>query len=124
MVLKTKLCCFSSSKIYPWKNIKFIRLDSQVFLFINSKCKQYVHKKLKASKHTWTTMSIVGATLEVIQKKRTKSLEVRNAARKASLCEIMERIKKMMKRRIRRQRFMSSYNKNRGSSNMSKGEYF
>ncbi|WMV50821.1 hypothetical protein MTR67_044206 [Solanum verrucosum] len=56
MVLKTELCCFSGSKIYPWKSIKFIRSDSQVFLFVNSKCKQYFHKKLKPSKHTWTTM--------------------------------------------------------------------
>ncbi|XP_019709638.2 large ribosomal subunit protein eL24y-like [Elaeis guineensis] len=90
---------------------------SQVFLFANSKCKRYFHNRLKPSKLTWTAMyrkqhkkdihaeavkkrrrttkkpysrSIVGATLEVIQKKRTEKPQVRDAA----LREIKERIKK------------------------------
>ncbi|KAF2606315.1 hypothetical protein F2Q68_00044836 [Brassica cretica] len=92
-----------------------------VFLFINSKCKHYFHNKLKPSKLAWTTMyrkqhkkdaaqeavkkrrratkkpysrSIVGATLEVIQKKRAEKPEVRDAAREAALRDIKERIKK------------------------------
>ncbi|KAJ6971247.1 60S ribosomal protein L24-like, partial [Populus alba x Populus x berolinensis] len=121
MVLKTELCRFSGAKIYPGKGIRFIRSDSQVFLFANSKCKRYFHNRLKPSKLTWTAMyrkqhkkdiaaetikkrrrttkkpysrSIVGATLEVIQKKRTEKPEVRDAAREAALREIKERIKK------------------------------
>ncbi|RRT78794.1 hypothetical protein B296_00002714 [Ensete ventricosum] len=78
----------------------------QVFLFANSKCKRYFHNRLKPAKLTWTAMyrkqhkkvfipsSIVGATLEVIQKKRTEKPEVRDAAREAALREIKERIKK------------------------------
>ncbi|KAH7513988.1 hypothetical protein FEM48_Zijuj11G0041000 [Ziziphus jujuba var. spinosa] len=92
-----------------------------VFLFANSKCKRYFHNRLKPSKLTWTAMyrkqhkkdiaaeavkkkrratkkpysrSIVGATLEVIQKKRSEKPEVRDAAREAALREIKERIKK------------------------------
>ncbi|KAI5569974.1 hypothetical protein BDE02_12G114700 [Populus trichocarpa] len=126
MVLKTELCRFSGAKIYPGKGIRFIRSDSQVFLFANSKCKRYFHNRLKPSKLTWTAMyrkqhkkdiaaetikkrrratkkpysrSIVGATLEVIQKKRTEKPEVRDAAREAALREIKERIKKQRMRR-------------------------
>ncbi|XP_020102223.1 60S ribosomal protein L24-like [Ananas comosus] len=121
MVLKTELCRFSGAKIYPGKGIRFVRADSQVFLFANSKCKRYFHNRLKPAKLTWTAMyrkqhkkdihaetvkkrrrttkkpysrSIVGATLEVIQKKRTEKAEVRDAAREAALREIKERIKK------------------------------
>ncbi|KAL4340467.1 hypothetical protein GQ457_08G018660 [Hibiscus cannabinus] len=121
MVLKTELCRFSGAKIYPGKGIRFVRSDSQVFLFSNSKCKRYFHNRLKPSKLTWTAMyrkqhkkdiaqeavkkrrratkkpysrSIVGATLEVIQKKRSEKPEVRDAAREAALREIKERIKK------------------------------
>ncbi|XP_050376931.1 60S ribosomal protein L24 [Argentina anserina] len=121
MVLKTELCRFSGAKIYPGRGIRFIRSDSQVFLFLNSKCKRYFHNRLKPSKITWTAMfrkqhkkdsaqesvkkkrrstkkpysrSIVGATLEVIQKRRTEKPEVRDAAREAALREIKERIKK------------------------------
>ncbi|KAM2275001.1 hypothetical protein EV2_045623 [Malus domestica] len=112
LVLKTELCRFSGDKIYPGKGIRFIRSDSQVFLFANSKCKRYFHNRLKPSKLTWTAMyrkqhkkdiaaesvkkkrrstkkpysrSIVGATLEVIQKRRTEKPEVRDAAREAAL---------------------------------------
>ncbi|KAF2952972.1 hypothetical protein DAI22_01g376300 [Oryza sativa Japonica Group] len=112
MVLKTELCRFSGQKIYPGKGIRFIRADSQVFLFANSKCKRYFHNRLKPAKLTWTAMyrkqhkkdihaeavkkrrrttkkpysrSIVGATLEVIQKKRSEKPEVRDAAREAAL---------------------------------------
>lgn len=121
MVLKTEVCRFSGSKIYPGRGIRFVRGDSQVFLFLNSKCKRYFHNRLKPSKLTWTALyrkqhkkdihaetvkkrrkttskpysrSIVGASLEVIQKKRTEKTEVRAAAREAALREIKERIKK------------------------------
>ncbi|KAL8042201.1 hypothetical protein ABFX02_09G034500 [Erythranthe guttata] len=105
MVLKTELCRFSGHKIYPGRGIRFIRSDSQVFLFVNSKCKRYFHNRLRPAKLTWTTMyrkqhkkpysrSIVGATLEVIQKRRAEKPEVRDAAREAALREIKERIKK------------------------------
>lgn len=118
---RTELCRFSGAKIYPGKGIRFVRSDSQVFLFANSKCKRYFHNRLKPSKLTWTAMyrkqhkkdisqeavkkrrrttkkphsrSIVGVALEVIQKRRTEKPEVRDAAREAALREVKERIKK------------------------------
>ncbi|KAL0928828.1 hypothetical protein M5K25_000750 [Dendrobium thyrsiflorum] len=127
MVLKTELCRFSGAKIYPGKGIRFVRGDSQMFLFSNSKCKRYFHNRLKPAKLTWTAMyrkqhkkdihdetvkkrrratkkphsrSIVGASLEVIQNKRTEKPEVRDAAREAALREIKERIKKTNKAKV------------------------
>lgn len=121
MVLKTELCKFSGAKIYPGRGIRFIRGDGQVFLFINAKCKRYFHNRLRPSKLDWTatyrkqhkkdlqaegvkkkrrasakpySRSIVGASMEVIQKKRAEKSEVRVAAREAALREIKERIKK------------------------------
>ncbi|KAI3959264.1 hypothetical protein MKW92_011939 [Papaver armeniacum] len=111
------------AKIYPGRGIRFIRSDSQVFLFVNSKCKRYFHNKLKPSKLTWTAMyrkqhkkdiaaeavkkrryvtkkpycrSIVGATLEVIQK-RSAETEVEMRLVKLlfrMIFEVKERVKK------------------------------
>ncbi|XP_020598102.1 60S ribosomal protein L24-like, partial [Phalaenopsis equestris] len=52
-----------------------------------------VKKRRRATKKP-LSRSIVGASLEVIQKKRTEKPEVRDAAREAALREIKERIKK------------------------------
>ncbi|XP_059317357.1 large ribosomal subunit protein eL24-like [Lycium ferocissimum] len=136
MVLKTELCRF-----YPGRGIRFIRSDSQVFLFVNSKCKHCFHNKLKPSKLTYTSMqkkdialeavkkrqcatkkpysmSIVGATLEVIQKKRTERPEFRDAA----LHEIKERIKKTKdEKKSKKAEVMAMYQKARGKDNVSKG---
>ncbi|CAN6303042.1 unnamed protein product [Urochloa humidicola] len=142
MVLKTELCRFSGAKIYPGKGIRFIRADSQVFLFANSKC-----KRLKPAKLTWTAMyrkqhkkdihaetvkkrrrttkkpysrSIVGASLDVIQKKRAEKPEVRDAAREAALREIKERIKKTKDEKKAKKAEMVKSQKTAGKANASK----
>ncbi|CAN0841434.1 60S ribosomal protein L24 [Linum grandiflorum] len=134
MVLKTELCRFSGQKIYPGRGIRFIRSDSQVFLFANSKCKRYFHNRLKPSKLTWTAVfrkqhkkdiaaeavkkkrrtnkkpysrSIVGASLEVIQKKRAEKPEVRDAAREAAIRSRRGLRRPRMRRRRRRLKFPS-----------------
>ncbi|KAL3729628.1 60S ribosomal protein L24-like [Eucalyptus grandis] len=149
MVLKTELCRFSGAKIYPGRGIRFIRSDSQVFLFVNSKCKRYFHNRLKPSKLTWTAMyrkqhkkdiaaeavkkkrratkkpysrSIVGATLEVIQKKRAEKPEVRDAAREAALREIKERIKKTKdEKKAKKAETMAKSSKSQSKGAMPKG---
>ncbi|KAG4928377.1 hypothetical protein JHK85_054863 [Glycine max] len=146
---ETELCRFSGAKIYPGKGIRFVRGDSQVFLFANSKCKRYFHNRLKPSKLTWTAMyrkqhkkdiaqeavrkrrraakkpysrSIVGATLEVIQKKRAEKPEVRDAAREAALREIKERIKKTKdEKKAKKAEVASKSQKAGGKGNVSKG---
>ncbi|KAL9259849.1 Large ribosomal subunit protein eL24-like protein, partial [Drosera capensis] len=136
-------------QIYPGKGIRFIRADSQVFLFANSKCKRYFHNKLKPSKLTWTAVyrkqhkkdiaqeavrkrrratkkpysrSIVGATLEVIQKRRTEKPEVRDAAREAALREIKERIKKTKdEKKAKKAEGTAKSQKTQGKGNVAKG---
>ncbi|XP_020578926.1 60S ribosomal protein L24-like [Phalaenopsis equestris] len=149
MVLKTELCRFSGAKIYPGKGIRFVRGDSQVFLFLSSKCKRYFHNRLKPAKLTWTAVyrkqhkkdildetvkrkrrtakkslsrSIVGATLEVIQKKRTEKPEVRDAAREAALREIKERIKKTKdEKKAKKAEVLAKTVKTQTKSNIQKG---
>ncbi|CAN0841869.1 60S ribosomal protein L24 [Linum grandiflorum] len=147
MVLKTELCRFSGQKIYPGRGIRFIRSDSQVFLFANSKCKRYFHNRLKPSKLTWTAVfrkqhkkdiaaeavkkkrrtnkkpysrSIVGASLEVIQKKRAEKPEVRDAAREAAIREIKERIKKTKDEKKAKKAEVSKSQKGQGKGGMSR----
>ncbi|EFJ50307.1 component of cytosolic 80S ribosome and 60S large subunit [Volvox carteri f. nagariensis] len=115
MVLKTNTCRFSGLRIYPGKGLLFIRTDGQQYMFLNKKCKSYYHNRLRPAKLAWTVTyrkqhkkdqvsevqkkkrravaksanrSIVGASLEVIQKKRTEKPEVRQASREAAIREV------------------------------------
>ncbi|PNW78816.1 hypothetical protein CHLRE_09g391097v5 [Chlamydomonas reinhardtii] len=121
MVLKTNTCRFSGLRIYPGKGMIFIRTDGQHYMFLNKKCKSYYHNRLRPAKLAWTVTyrkqhkkdqisevqkkkrrtaaksnnrSIVGTSLEVIQKKRAEKPEVRQASREAAIREVKERAKK------------------------------
>ena len=120
MVLKTEVCRFSGLKIYPGHGMRLTKMDSQTYLFLNAKCKRLFNLRLRPAKLAWTTQyrkahkkdqtteiarkkkrsvktnnrSIVGASLEVIQKKRAEKSDVRAAARDAALREIKERQRK------------------------------
>ncbi|KAE8690053.1 60S ribosomal protein L24 [Hibiscus syriacus] len=66
--------------------------------------------------------SIVGATLEVIQKKRSEKPEVRDAAREAALREIKERIKKTKdEKKAKKAEVAAKQQKTQGKSNIPKG---
>ena len=66
--------------------------------------------------------SIVGATLEVIQKKRTEKPEVRDAAREAQLREIKERIKKTKDdKKAKKAEVAAKSQKSQGKGSISKG---
>mmetsp|Transcript_34870 Transcript_34870/g.48366 ORF Transcript_34870/g.48366 Transcript_34870/m.48366 type:complete len:158 (+) Transcript_34870:130-603(+) len=122
MVIKTETCRFSGLRIYPGHGSTLIRTDSQLFKFLSKKCKRLYTQRLKPSKLAWTTLyrkqhkkgqteeasrkkrrvnrsavsrSVVGMSLEVIQKKRGEKTEVRQAARDAALREIKERTRKV-----------------------------
>ena len=56
MVLKTETCRFSGLRVYPGHGIKLARVDGQVFLFLNAKCKRLFNNKLKPSKLAWTAL--------------------------------------------------------------------
>ncbi|KAJ8637363.1 hypothetical protein MRB53_011630 [Persea americana] len=104
MVLKTQLCRFSGAKLYPGKGIKFVRTRLSGISLCQLKMQAVLPQSSKPSKLTWTIMyrkqhkkdihaeaakkrrctakkpyfrSIVGATLEVIQKKRFRRRELK-----------------------------------------------
>ena len=121
MVLKTTVCRFSGLRIWPGRGILFIRVDNQQYLFLNKKCKSMYNNRMRPAKLAWTTTyrkqhkkdqvtevqrkkrratgksqarSIVGASLEVINKRRAEKPEVRQASREAAIREVKERAKK------------------------------
>ncbi|KAK4784117.1 hypothetical protein SAY86_018485 [Trapa natans] len=80
-----------------------------------------VKKRRRATKKPYSR-SIVGATLEVIQKRRTEKPEVRDAAREAALREIKERIKKTKdEKKAKKAEVTAKQHKTQGKGNVSKG---
>merc|ERR1712039_183648 len=122
MVIKTETCRFSGLRIYPGRAVKFVRTDTQIFTFLKSKCRTLFNQRKRPAKLAWTSLyrkqhkkdatsettkrkkrgnkatlsrAIAGASLEVIQKKRSEKPEVRQAARDSALREVKERMKKV-----------------------------
>ncbi len=54
MVVKTELCAFSETRIYPGKGRRFVTKGGQMVLLGNSKVRALYHQKLKPAKLTWT----------------------------------------------------------------------
>ena len=102
--------------------MKFVRTDTQIFTFLKSKCRTLFNQRKRPAKLAWTALyrkqhkkdatsettkrkkrgnkatlsrAIAGASLEVIQKKRSEKPEVRQAARDSALREVKERMKKV-----------------------------
>ncbi|GFZ10779.1 ribosomal protein L24e family protein [Actinidia rufa] len=112
---RTELCRFSGAKIYPGRGIRFVRSDSQ------DDAQEAVRKRRRTTKKPYSR-SIVGATLEVIQKRRTEKPEIRDAAREAALREIKERIKKTKdEKKAKKAEVMAKVQKSGGKGNVPKG---
>ncbi|CAM9532207.1 unnamed protein product [Ectocarpus sp. 13 AM-2016] len=110
MVIKTEVCAFSDTRIYPGHGVRFIRRDGQPITLFSAKCKSLLKQRKKPAKLTWTqawrrlnkkikveevtrrrtrkttklNRAIVGASLEEIKKKRSQKPEVRSAQREAA----------------------------------------
>jgi large subunit ribosomal protein L24e len=108
--MKTEICSYSGYKIHPGHGKRFIRADSKQFIFITKKVESQFLDKKNPRKIAWTivyrkmhkkgiveetrkkrtrkqqkvTRAIVGASLEVINKKRNQKPEQRAAAREAA----------------------------------------
>jgi len=117
--MKTGICQFSGFKIYPGHGMKYVRIDSKSFTFVDNKCERYFLMKRNPRKIRWTQLyrrlhkkgateetarkrtrktqklqrAIVGASLQEIKQKRNQKPEVRAASREAALKEIKERKK-------------------------------
>ena len=111
----------SLSRPLPSKKKKKTQKSTQQFLFINRKAKSLFAQRKKAAKIAWTTTyrkdhkkdldatvarkkrrsatkatarAIVGASLEVINKRRAEKPEARKASREAAIREVKEKAKK------------------------------
>ncbi|XBW36101.1 hypothetical protein QEN19_001677 [Hanseniaspora menglaensis] len=109
--MKVEIDSFSGSKIYPGRGTLFIRGDSKIFRFQNSKSASLFHQRKNPRRISWTVLyrrhhkkgiteevskkrarkqvknqrPIVGASLEFIQKKRALKPEVRKQERDAKI---------------------------------------
>ncbi|EGC34918.1 hypothetical protein DICPUDRAFT_98062 [Dictyostelium purpureum] len=117
--MKTAICNYTEFKIYPARGMKFVRGDSKVFHFINTKAESLFMRKINPRDIRWSTVyrriykntttdvsakkkarktkkverNIVGASLEVIQQKRNQKPEVKQAAAEQAKREIKEKKK-------------------------------
>eukprot|EP00441_Pelagodinium_beii_P026072 CAMPEP_0197654354 /NCGR_PEP_ID=MMETSP1338-20131121/38803_1 /TAXON_ID=43686 ORGANISM="Pelagodinium beii, Strain RCC1491" /NCGR_SAMPLE_ID=MMETSP1338 /ASSEMBLY_ACC=CAM_ASM_000754 /LENGTH=148 /DNA_ID=CAMNT_0043229791 /DNA_START=46 /DNA_END=492 /DNA_ORIENTATION=+ len=54
MVVKTDVCAFAETKVYPGHGIRFIRKDGQVLVFASSKSRAMYNDRKKPGKLVWT----------------------------------------------------------------------
>ena len=120
MVIKTRLCAFSETRIYPGHGMMAIRKDGSAVQLFGIKERCMFNQRKKPAKLTWTQAwrrlnkkatdqmrakkrtrravkiqrAIVGMNLDEIKKKKNQTKEIRDAARKLALKEIKDRKKK------------------------------
>ncbi|CCC66737.1 hypothetical protein NCAS_0C05570 [Naumovozyma castellii] len=105
--MKVEIDSFSGNKIYPGRGTLFIRGDSKIFRFQNSKSASLFHQRKNPRRVAWTVLyrrhhkkgiteevskkrtrkavkaqrPIVGASLDLIKERRSVKPEVRKASR-------------------------------------------
>mmetsp|Transcript_16376 Transcript_16376/g.38757 ORF Transcript_16376/g.38757 Transcript_16376/m.38757 type:complete len:131 (+) Transcript_16376:16-408(+) len=125
MVVKTQLCMFSETRIFPGHGMIQVRRDGQPLWLSGSKVRGLYNNRKRPAKLTWTqawrrlhkkdqaregggkkksrkrtkfVRSVVGASVEEIRKRKGQSKEVRSAAREMALREVKERKKAAQKK--------------------------
>ncbi|ORX65579.1 hypothetical protein K493DRAFT_334608 [Basidiobolus meristosporus CBS 931.73] len=117
--MKIELCSFSGYKIYPGHGRLFVRSDSKVFRFVDSKTESLFQQRMNPRKISWTVVfrrmhkkgiteevakkrtrrtvkhqrAVVGASWEAIRAKRNQKPEVRAAARQAAIRDAKDKKK-------------------------------
>ncbi|WJX71199.1 hypothetical protein P8452_55219 [Trifolium repens] len=76
------------AKIYAGRGIRFIPSDSQVFLFVNSKCKWYFHNCLKPSKLTGLRMNFSAYDFLQLKNSIDSMVLLRSGRLDAFLCSV------------------------------------
>merc|ERR1712137_55110 len=120
VVMKVETCFFSGFRIHPGHGKKIIKNDSKQYWIINKKIEKHFWDKKNPRKVPWTTVfrkihkkgltedtkrrrtrkqqkvtrAIVGASVEMITKRRTMKPEQRKSAREAALRKAKEERKK------------------------------
>merc|ERR1712137_705739 len=119
-VMKVEACYFSGFRIHPGHGRKIIKNDSKQYWIINKRIEKHFWDKKNPRKVPWTmvfrkihkkgltedtkrkrsrkqqkvTRAIVGASIEMITKRRTMKPEQRKSAREAALRKAKEERKK------------------------------
>ena len=120
MVIKTQLCAFSESRIYPGHGSMCCRRDGQTFWLSSKKAKSMYNQRKKPQKIAWTqawrrlhkknvdnrqkkkrtrrvqkfTRAVSGMDVAALKKKQSEKKSKRESARKLQLQEIKDRKKK------------------------------
>ncbi|KAH3661136.1 hypothetical protein OGATHE_005469 [Ogataea polymorpha] len=93
--MKVEVDSFSGSKIYPGRGTLFVRGDSKVFRFQNSKSASLFHQRKNPRRISWTVLfrrhHKKGITEEVSKKRTRKAVKHQRAVVGASLDLIKER---------------------------------
>ncbi|QPG74411.1 60S ribosomal protein L24B [Brettanomyces nanus] len=93
--MKVEVDSFSGSKIYPGRGILYVRCDSKVFRFQNSKSTSLFHQRKNPRRLAWTVLfrkqHKKGVTEEVQKKRARKFVKHQRAVVGASLDLIKER---------------------------------
>ncbi|CCH43154.1 60S ribosomal protein L24-A [Wickerhamomyces ciferrii] len=93
--MKVEVDSFSGSKIYPGRGTLFVRGDSKIFRFQNSKSASLFHQRKNPRRISWTVLyrrqHKKGITEEVAKKRSRKSVKNQRAVVGASLELIKER---------------------------------
>ncbi|GME71567.1 unnamed protein product [Ambrosiozyma monospora] len=93
--MKVEVDSFSGSKIYPGRGTLFVRGDSKIFRFQNSKSASLFHQRKNPRRISWTVLyrrhHKKGITEEVAKKRTRKTVKHQRAIVGASLDLIKER---------------------------------
>merc|ERR1719178_279352 len=96
MVVKTDVCAFSETRVYPGHGIRLIRKDGQLIVLFSAKCRTLLKQRKKPAKLAWTAAwrrLHKKKSDHDTTKKRAQKPEFRNMQREAALREVKERNK-------------------------------
>merc|ERR1711862_864444 len=125
VTMKVEICHFSGFRIHPGHGKKIVKNDSKQYWIINKKIEKHfwdkknprkvpwimvyrkIHKKglaeeskrKRTRKQQKVTRAIVGASIEMITKRRTMKPEQRKSAREAALRKAKEKKKTQQEKR-------------------------
>ncbi|KAL6941238.1 60S ribosomal protein L24B [Hanseniaspora osmophila] len=93
--MKVEIDSFSGSKIYPGRGTLFVRGDSKIFRFQNSKSASLFHQRKNPRRISWTVLyrrhHKKGITEEVAKKRSRKQVKAARPIVGASLEQIKQR---------------------------------
>merc|ERR1712139_121401 len=89
MVVKTETCAFSGHKVFPGRGVRYVRIDSRMFIFSTGKAEASFLMKRNQRKISWTMfyrrLHKKGLSEDVSKKRNVKRAKIQRAYVGASL---------------------------------------